>query len=105
RFTTAVPTSSIRGQYTASGRLRQARVAAHFMLALIAAIASAWEYSWLATLPFSILGRLARRSSCVNARYGTKRSCGTSLLPSRICCATQKASVETPGAIEADHVV
>jgi hypothetical protein len=41
----------------------------------------------------------------VKARYGTTRSCGISLRPSRICCATQKASVETPGAIDADHVV
>ena len=36
-------------------------------------------------------------------RNGTVRSFGTSL-PSRICCATQKASVETPGAIETDIV-
>ena len=41
----------------------------------------------------------------VKARYGTSKSCGMSLRPSRICCATQKASVETPGAIDADHVV
>jgi hypothetical protein len=36
-------------------------------------------------------------------RKGTIRSCGTSR-PSRICWATQKASVETPGAIETDIV-
>ena len=77
---------------------------AYFVFAAIALTASSCVYSWLATLPFSMVGSTASKSACVKARYGTRRSCGT-FLPSRICWATQKASVETPGAIEADHVV
>src|SRR6516164_10804369 len=76
-----------------------------FILASIAFLASSCVYSWLATPPTGILGSAASKSSCVKARYGTSRSCGMSLRPSRICCATQKASVETPGAIDADQVV
>ena len=49
------------------------------------------------------VGEVASRLSWSMRRYGTTRSCGTSL-PARICCATQKARVETPGAIETDIV-
>src|SRR6185312_8097085 len=76
----------------------------HFMLALIAACASAWLYSRLATPPLGIFLRAASKLSCVNARYGTMRSCGIFLLPSRTCCATQKARLEMPGAMDADQV-
>ena len=40
----------------------------HFMLALIAAIASSWVYSWLATPPSGIVGSAASKSSWVKAR-------------------------------------
>ena len=41
---------------------------AYFMLALMAAIASACVYSWLATPPFGIFGSSASKSSWVKAR-------------------------------------
>ncbi len=40
----------------------------HFMLALMAAIASCWVYSWLATPPLVMLGSSASKSACVKAR-------------------------------------
>src|SRR5690606_6495524 len=58
--------------------------------------ASSAEYSTLATPPFSVLARFCSRLPWSMRRNGTTRSFGTSL-PSRIICATQKASVETPG--------
>src|SRR5579872_2666492 len=76
----------------------------YFIFALIASSASACVYSWLATPPFGMFGSAASKSAWVKARYGTVRSCGI-FLPSSTCCATQKASVETPGAIDADQVV
>ena len=42
--------------------------AIYFMFALIAACASSWVYSWLATLPFSMVGSAASKSSWVKAR-------------------------------------
>ena len=41
---------------------------AYFMFALIAAMASACVYSWLATPPFGMFGNSFSKSSCVNAR-------------------------------------
>src|SRR4030095_13540434 len=65
--------------------------------------ASSSVYSTLATPPASVFLRFSSRLPWSMRRNGTVRSLGTSL-PSRICCATQKASVETPGAIETDMV-
>ena len=42
--------------------------ASYLILALIAASASSWVYSWLATPPFSIVGSTFSKSSCVKAR-------------------------------------
>ena len=49
------------------------------------------------------IGEVGFEIVLVDAQEGTTRSFVTSL-PSRICWATQKASVETPGAMETDMV-
>ena len=72
-------------------------------MASITFLASASEYSTFATPPFWVVFRLSSRPAWSMLRNGTTRSFLTSL-PSRICWATQKASVETPGAIETDMV-
>src|SRR5260221_10851023 len=66
-------------------------------------LASSSVYSVLATPPASVVARLCSSVSWSMRRNGTVRSFGT-FSPFRIICATQKARVETPGAIETDMV-
>src|SRR5690606_34888333 len=75
----------------------------YYRLSSMAWMASAWVYSLLATPPTGVPARASSRVSLVTDRYGTVTSFGTSL-PSRICCAIQKARVEIPGAMVPDQV-